>query len=200
MQKSHFFITIFTAIMTTSTMCMELTSDTTEIPKFIVTLHLKEVGQEDIGLPYNKTFDGFDKHACEVLGIKWEENNNKYWVNHALFRKYPDTQDINWSQSLHPKGLPRTTMANPHLEGNEQYTYQRPTSFPAHFVERFKDEDTIILKDCFFEKPVEIHMKLASMTRIPSPYNFTKYIASGVTVVAVIALIIYLYQNNHLPL
>lgn len=165
MQRSSFIksILITTTIITMPIMCMELASDTPEIPKFIVTLHLHKASERASNNPYNQLFDEDDKHICKVLGIKWEENKNTYWTNKALFKKAGDNKDFCCWKNCHPKGLPFSTIANSSFKESFQYTVKFPTSLPDSFVEKLKQEKSITLTDTLFAEPVEIILKLESI-------------------------------------
>jgi len=147
-------------INNTSTEKSSLT--TTEIPKFIVTLNLREVTQEDIKRTCNKRYDERDKHACAALGIKWEDNNNTYLTNYASFKRPNDTEYLCCWKNKHPKCLPLFT--KPDKDGEYKVTF--PTSLPASFVEELEQKGSITLTNTRFTQPVEIIIELGPIAKL----------------------------------
>lgn len=167
MKRSYFF-TIATILLSTisiPTMTMESVT-TTEKAKFVVTLHLSEVTQKYMERPSNKFFDKYDEHTCAILGIKWEDNNNKYWTDSALLKNANDTQDFCCWTKIHPRGIPFSTVPNHSYMEPFQYLVKFPKSLPATFVEKLKKEKSITLENTLFAEPVDITLQLGSIKKI----------------------------------
>src|SRR5436190_7319764 len=161
MQKSSFInsILIATTVIAMPIRGMELASDATKTPITInVELHLTK--QRRI---LNR-YDERDKHSCEVLGIKWEDNNNTYTVENALFKNPGKTNDRCWTEKV-PKNLPKSIIPNsrysfPNCQDLPYTVNQFPYTLPKTFVERLKQETSITLTDTLFTQPVEIILHL----------------------------------------
>jgi len=82
--------------------------------KFVVALDLDEVKKEALQDNWNKQYDEEDKHACKVLGITWEENNNTYFTNNAGIRKCNETTYNDWKQYIY--GFPKAAIRNENEE------------------------------------------------------------------------------------
>ena len=165
---------------------------TTEIPEFIVTLDLCEVTREDMEKSTHKCFDERDKHACNVLGIKWEDNNNTYWTDHALLKKANDTTDFCCWTNAHPQGIPLSTLANPSYTELSDYEVKFPASLPASFVEQLEILKTITLTNTQFATPVKITIKLGSIKKLPT-HTLFKF---GCTI-SIIGFIVWLLHYNN---
>lgn len=201
------------------------TKDTsTKIPQFTVTLDLREITQEDVEKPSSKRYDEGDKHACEVLGITWEDNNNTFLINYASFKRPNDTEYLCCWKNHHPKVLPLSKL--PNADGEYKVTF--PTSLPASFVKELEEKGTITLRGAHFVTPVEIIIqrgpikKLAKTTVsntattltqpkieqqkntttnqptvISSQSNVPKYILFGGCAISIVGFIAWLLHHNN---
>lgn len=234
MQKYHFFI-LPILLMNASILGMEISKDTIK-KTFIVNLGIRKRTDNDVD-----NFLTHDKHACNVLGIKWEDDS-QYRTNFAFLHDINNPkEECSWD-ILHPTFLPQSTMLNEAslMPGNIHF----PKILPTQFVEELREKGSITLERNSFEQPVTIIVQLDqqnshntqekiqdlldTINEFPSTPTDTKqttdnpthkldtqkigtaanptpkstsykaaYILTGITAAGFIALIIYLYKNNH---
>jgi hypothetical protein len=165
--------------------------------KSYIKLRLKEVGQESMIFSDDCGFSETDKHACEIFGIKWEENNNRYWITKATIINHSHTQQkIDWLDE-YPMGLPLTTISHYFDENVDQRVITFPGSLPANFVAKLEKEN-ITLKNCLFLEPIEITLKLGYIKKKkPQPTFLYKIMTfTGFAAMGIIAWLIYLSKNS----
>jgi hypothetical protein len=193
MQKSYFFkiITLFAATIIPSVLCMENTLSTSaKKPKLIVKLRLKEVGLKSIEFYDDCGFSEQDKDACTILGIKWEKNNNRYWVTKATVQNYPDSQKISWLDE-YPIALHQTSISHYFNENTEQCIIKFPSSLPSTFVTQLKQEKITLKNDL----SAEITLELGYIKEKKIKKNYTFTFISSITIAGIIAVFIYFYKR-----
>jgi len=159
MQKIYFFNLSLLIIWATFSPILgmeEVLPDTT-VKTFIVDLCVREKTPNDTD---NSLIN--DKHACEVLGIEWS-NDNKY-KTHAAEIYNADNPYDKWAWDMtHPLFLPLATIANKAHFKELEYTVLFPNICPTHFVEELKNKKSITFKNTFFVTPVEITVHLKTV-------------------------------------
>lgn len=173
MQKNYFvIIAALSMIVTTPVISMETALAAKEKPKFIIALELTEVKQKEVEDSLNRLFDKDDAHACKVLGITWEEKNNRYFTDRAGIRKSGETKYLDCKFHYMPFS---STVAMEEEEEEEeskdneyQYSIKFPKSLPATFVEKLEraQEQSITLENTLFADEVEIVVMLRNLKKL----------------------------------
>jgi hypothetical protein len=160
MRKNLFII--IALLVSTSLIPMESALVPKEKQKFVVSLYVTEVTQETMKESWNSTFDNDDEHACKVLGIPWEKNNNRYFTNRALIKRFGEAKYSDcWRKNI----MFDLTTIIPYDVYPEKLRYliKFPGSLPATFVERLEKEKSITLENTLFAEPVEIIIELGKL-------------------------------------
>ncbi len=198
MKKSYFFkiITLFATTIISSLQCMENGPSTSaEKPKLIIKLRLKEVGRKSIEFCDDCGFSEQDKNACTILGITWEENNNRYWVTKATVNNPNTQQKLSWLDEC-PVGLSQTSISHYFNEDIDQCEIIFPSSLPAHFVAQLKQKNITLKNDLSAEITLKLGYIKEKKIKSNSSYTFTFF--TGITITGIIAWLIYLHRNNQL--
>jgi len=186
---------IYFCMLATATLQLISMEQLTPIEKTKIEVILSLYKQTDEEMLRNQRFDEADQKACKTLGILWECNNNRYFVEKAVVEI--SDADLRCHYLRNPQ-LSAILATSESVTTEPKFSINFPQSLPATFVETLKYKKSMTLINDSCDHPFEIVVTLGDIRKNDSHIkSFTRadYLAR-VTITAILAgILLFAYSS-----